>query len=264
MFERRRSAGKIVQLPVEDIHPSPYQARTTFDEQELAGLAQSIRENGLLQPITVRKTDSGYELVAGERRLRACKLAQMGTIPSIVCNFTDQRTAALGLLENLQRADLNPFEQAQGLRDVMVLWDCTQAEAAKRLGMAQPTLANKLRLLQLTGDQRQFILDNGLTERHARAVLRLPENRRSEALIMIAKRKMNARATDLYIDQLLNETAQGKHRISMVKDVRIFVNTIDHAIRLMTDNGVPATAHREERDGYIEYTVRIPTAAAQK
>ena len=263
MFERRRSAGKIVQLPVEDIHPSPYQARTTFDEQELAGLAQSIRENGLLQPITVRKTDSGYELVAGERRLRACKLAKMGTIPSIVCNFTDQRTAALGLLENLQRADLNPFEQAQGLRDVMVLWDCTQAEAAKRLGMAQPTLANKLRLLQLTGDQRQFILDNGLTERHARAVLRLPENRRSEALIMIAKRKMNARATDLYID-LLNETSQGKHRISMVKDVRIFVNTIDHAIRLMTDNGVPATAHREERDGYIEYTVRIPTAAAQK
>ena len=264
MFERRRSAGKIVQLPVEDIHPSPYQARTTFDEQELAGLAQSIRENGLLQPITVRKTDSGYELVAGERRLRACKLAKMGTIPSIVCDLTDQRTAALGLLENLQRADLNPFEQAQGLRDVMVLWDCTQAEAAKRLGMAQPTLANKLRLLQLTGDQRQFILDNGLTERHARAVLRLPENRRSEALIMIAKRKMNARATDFYIDQLLNETSQGRHRISMVKDVRIFVNTIDHAIRLMTDNGVPATAHREERDGYIEYTVRIPTAAAQK
>ena len=231
MFERKKSAGKIFLLPVDDIHPSPYQARTSFDEAELAGLAQSIRENGLLQPITVRKTENGYELVAGERRLRACKLAKMSTIPSILCDYSDHRTAALGLLENLQRADLNPFEQAQGLRDVMVLRDCTQAEA---------------------------------TERHARAVLRLPENRRSEALIMIAKRKMNARATDLYIDQLLNATAQGKHHISMVKDVRIFVNTIDHAIRLMTDNGVPATAHREERDGYIEYTVRIPTAAAQK
>lgn len=265
MFERKKSAGKIHALPIDAIRPSPFQARTSFDEQELAGLAQSIRENGLLQPISVRKTaDGSYELVAGERRLRACKLAKMQTIPAILCNYSDERTAALGLLENLQRENLNPFEQAQGLRDVMVLWDCTQAEAAKRLGMAQPTLANKLRLLQLTGDQRQFILDNGLTERHARAVLRLPENRRSEALIMIAKRKMNARATDLYIDQLLNETSQGKHRISMVKDVRIFVNTIDHAIRLMTDNGVPATAHREERDGYIEYTVRIPTAAAQK
>ena len=191
-------------------------------------------------------------------------MAKMQTMPAILCDYADEKTAAMGLLENLQREDLNPFEQAQGLRDVMVLWDCTQAEAAKRLGMAQPTLANKLRLLQLTQDQRQFVLDNGLTERHARAVLRLPENRRSEALITIAKRKMNARATDLYIEQLLNEAAPGRHRISMVKDVRIFVNTIDHAIRLMTDNGVPATAHREERDGYIEYTVRIPTAAAQR
>ena len=263
MFERRKSAGKIYQLPVEAIRPSPFQARTSFNEQELAGLAQSIRENGLLQPISVRRVEGGYELVAGERRLRACKLAKMHTIPAILCDYPDERTAALGLLENLQREDLNPFEQAQGLRDVIVLWDCTQAEAAKRLGMAQPTLANKLRLLQLTADQRQFVLDNGLTERHARAVLRLPENRRSEAFITIAKRKMNARATDLYIEQLLNETP-GRHRISMVKDVRIFVNTIDHAIRLMTDNGVPATAHREERDGYIEYTVRIPTAAAQK
>ena len=265
MFERKKSAGKIHALPIDAIRPSPFQARTSFDEQELAGLAQSIRENGLLPPISVRKTaDGSYELVAGERRLRACKLAKMQTIPAILCNYSDERTAALGLLENLQRENLNPFEQAQGLRDVMVLWDCTQAEAAKRLGMAQPTLANKLRLLQLTTDQRQFVLDNGLTERHARAVLRLPENRRSEALITIAKRRMNARQTDLYIEQVLNAAAPGRHRISMVKDVRIFVNTIDHAIRLMTDNGVPATAHREERDGYIEYTVRIPTAAAQR
>ena len=264
MFERKKSVGKIYLLPVDAIRPSPFQARTNFDERELAGLAQSIRENGLLQPISVRKIADGYELVAGERRLRACKMAKMEQIPAVLCEYSDQRTAAMGLLENIQREDLNPFEQAQGLRDVMVLWDCTQAEAAKRLGMAQPTFANKLRLLQLTADQRQFILDNGLTERHARAVLRLPENRRSEALITIAKRRMNARATDLYIEQLLSETAKGKHRISMVKDVRIFVNTIDHAIRLMTDNGVPATAHREERDGYIEYTVRIPTAAAQR
>ena len=242
MFERKKSAGKIYFLPIDQIHPSPFQARRTFEEQELAGLAQSIRENGLLQPISVRKAAEGYELVAGERRLRACKLAQMTTIPAILCSYADEQTAALGLLENIQRTDLNPFEQAQGLRDILVLWDCTQAE----------------------GDQRQFVLDNNLTERHARAVLRLPENRRSEALINIAKRRLNARQTDLYIEQLLNSTAKGRHRISMVRDVRIFVNTIDHAIRLMTDNGVPATAHREEKDGYIEYTVRIPTAAAEK
>ena len=247
MFERKKPSGKLLSLPIDQIHPSPFQARKSFDEQELTALAQSIRENGLLQPVTVRRAAEGYELVAGERRLRACQLAKMTTIPAILCSYADDRTAALGLLENIQRADLNPFEQAQGLRDVMVLWDCTQAEAAKRLGMAQPTFANKLRLLQLTADQRQFVLDNNLTERHARAVLRLPENRRSEALITIAKRRLNARQTDSYIEQLLNSPPKAGHRISMVRDVRIFVNTIDHAIRLMTDNGVPATAHRGKR-----------------
>ena len=259
-----RPERKVLWLPAAEIRPNPMQPRRTFEETGLRELAESIRRHGILQPLTVRRTAAGWELVAGERRLRACRLAKMNTIPAILCDYDDERTAALGLLENIQRADLNPFEQAQGLRDVMVLWDCTQAEAAKRLGMAQPTFANKLRLLQLNADQRQFVLDNNLTERHARAVLRLPENRRSEALITIAKRRLNARQTGSYIEQLLNSPPKAGHRISMVRDVRIFVNTIDHAIRLMTDNGVPATAHREEKDGYIEYTVRIPTAAAEK
>ena len=248
MFERKKPVGRVVALPAEQIEPSPFQARRTFDEAELAGLAASIRENGLLQPVTVRRLGPDrYELVAGERRLRACRLAGMEKIPAIIRDCEDHETAALGLLENIQRADLNPFEQARGLQDILALWDCTQAEAARRLGMAQPTLANKLRLLQLT-------------ERHARAVLRLPDNRRSEALIYISAHKLNARATDRYVEQLLNAPPRPpRRRLPMVKDVRIFVNTIDHAIRLMTDNGVPATARREEGDGYIEYTVRIPT-----
>ena len=165
--------------------------------------------------------------------------------------------------QNLQRENLNPFEQAQGLRDILVLWDCTQAEAAKRLGMAQPTLANKLRLLQLNADQRQFVLDNNLTERHARAVLRLPENRRSEALTNIAKRRMNARQTDLYIEQLLNTPAKGRHRISMVKDVRIFLNTIRHSLGLMQRAGVEADMQREDTDDGILLTIRIPKRAKE-
>ncbi len=265
VFERKKPLAKIYALPIGQISPSPYQARRTFDEAELQGLAQSIKENGLLQPVTVRRTEGdSYELIAGERRLRACKLAGMDRIPAIIREYGDEQTAALSLLENIQRMDLNPFEQARGLRDIIELWDCTQAEAARRLGLAQPTLANKLRLLQLTRDQQQFILDKGLTERHARAVLRLPENRRSEALICISRHGMNARATDRYIEQLLDESKKPSRRMPMVKDVRIFINTIDHAIRLMTDNGVPATAHREEGDGYIEYTVRIPTGATGK
>ncbi len=168
-----------------------------------------------------------------------------------------RQTAALGLLENIQRTDLNPFEQAQGLRDILVLWDCTRPRPPSGWAWRSPHWPTSCACCSSRGPA-QFVLDNNLTERHARAVLRLPENRRSEALINIAKRRLNARQTDRYIEQLLNSTAKGRHRISMVRDVRIFVNTIDHAIRLMTDNGVPATAHREEKDGYIEYTVAHP------
>ena len=268
MFEWKKSAGKIYTLPVESIHPSPFQARTVFDEKELAGLAQSIRENGLLQPISVRKVEGGYELVAGERRLRACKLARMETIPAILCDCGDQRTAALGLLENIQREDLNPFEQAQGLRDVIALWDCTQAEAAKRLGMAQPTLANKLRLLQLTTDQRQFVLDNGLTERHARALLRLEDpEQRLAAVEHIGKNQLNVADAEGYIDRLVaqNQTTQPRRRSAyIIKDVRLFLNSVDRGVRLMQTAGVGAKVSRRDTEDAICLTVTIPRAKPQK
>ena len=168
--------GKIVLLPVEQIEPSPFQARTAFDETEIAALAVSILQNGLLQPISVRKTGyHKYQLVAGERRLRACRLAKLERIPAIIQDFDDSETAALGLLENLQRAQLDAFDAARGIREVIRLWNCTQAEAARRLGLSQPALANKLRLLTLTTAQQQLCTAAGLTERHARAVLRLPD-----------------------------------------------------------------------------------------
>ena len=202
--------------------------------------------------------------MAGERRLRAARIAGLREVPCLVAQVGEEDSALLALMENLQRRDLDCWEEAAAIARLISRYGLSQEEAARRLGRAQPTVANKLRLLRLPQEVLTLLRKNGFTERHARAVLRLPENRRSEALITIAKRRMNARQTDLYIEQVLNAAAPGRHRISMVKDVRIFVNTIDHAIRLMTDNGVPATAHREERDGYIEYTVRIPTAAAQR
>ena len=255
---------RVQYIPLGRIRPNPQQPRQGLDEVGLAELAASIRSCGILQPLTVRRAGDGYELVAGERRLRAARIAGLREVPCLVAQVGEEDSALLALMENLQRRDLDCWEEAEALSRLIARYGLSQEEAARRLGRSQPAVANKLRLLQLTGDQRQFVLDNNLTERHARAVLRLPENRRSEALINIAKRRLNARQTDRYIEQLLNSTAKGRHRISMVRDVRIFVNTIDHAIRLMTDNGVPATAHREEKDGYIEYTVRIPTAAAEK
>ena len=268
MFEWKKSAGKIYTLPVESIRPSPFQARTVFDEKELAGLAQSIRENGLLQPISVRKVEGGYELVAGERRLRACQLAKMTTIPAILCSYADDRTAALGLLENIQRADLNPFEQAQGLRDVMVLWDCTQAEAAKRLGMAQPTLANKLRLLRLPEDVRALLRENGLTERHARALLRLqdPEVQRRAAGDMV-RRGMNVAQAEAYVEKLLQSaqvTPPRGRSTYIIKDVRLFLNSVDRGLHLMRQAGVDAGWDRQDTDREILLTIRIPKRASGK
>ena len=258
-FRREKTEGKLLLLEPSQIEPSPWQARTVFSPEEIEGLAESIRQNGLLQPVSVRRTENSYQLIAGERRLRACKQAGLKKIPAILYEQSDEQMAALGLLENLQRRDLNPFDQARGIRDVMTLWGCSQAESASRLGLAQPTLANKLRLLQLTDPQQQYILEHGLTERHARSVLRLPEALRDKALAHMARYKLTVRASDAYVEQLLTEQKTPPRRTPMVRDVRIFLNTINKAIRLMTDNGVPASTTKREGEGYVEYTVRIPT-----
>ena len=180
--------GRIVMLPVDCIEPSPYQARTAFDEPEIAALAVSILQNGLLQPISVRRVGiRKYQLVAGERRLRACRLAKLDKVPAILADYDDSESAALGLLENLQRSQLDPFDTARGIKEVIRLWGCTQAEAARRLGLSQPALANKLRLLTLTPEQQQLCTASHLSERHARAALRLPEGRRTAALEKMAR-----------------------------------------------------------------------------
>ena len=151
MKEKWGEQARVVLLPIDAIDPSPFQARTNFKQNEIKKLAVSILQNGLLQPVSVRPAEGGrYQLIAGERRLRACKLAQLQNIPALVYHFEDEKTAALSLLENLQREQLNPFEQARALRELLDLWDCTQEAGARRLGIAQPTLANKLRLLTLT------------------------------------------------------------------------------------------------------------------
>lgn len=259
LVRKPKVKGKVLLIPIERITPSPFQARTQFNEEEIAQLAVSIMQNGLLQPVTVRKEGEQYQLIAGERRLRACKLAQMEEVPAILCDYQDQQTAALGLLENIQRQNLNPFEQAKGIREMIEMWDCTQEEAAKRLGMAQPTLNNKLRLLSLTEEQQKFCLEHGLTERHARAVLRLESQpARTKALEQFARQGMNARQADAYIQKLLGGKER-KRSVPMVRDVRIFVNTINKAVRLMVDAGVPASTHRIEGEGYVEYTIHIPT-----
>ena len=258
--KKPKETAKVVLLELDFIQPSPFQARRHFDQQELESLAGSIVRNGLLQPISVRRLEKNkYELIAGERRLRAAKLAGLERIPAIITEHDDLSSAVLGLEENTQRQQLNCFEQARGLRELIRLWDCTQAEAAKRLGMAQPTLANKLRLLVLTDAQQQLCLEGNLTERHARAVLALEDaEKRTAVLEQAARRQLTVQQTEQLVQKLLLPPTKARRSV-MVRDVRVFLNTVNHAIQVMVQAGIPATATKKEEEGYIEYTVRIPT-----
>ncbi len=265
--KEKNKAGRVLLLPVDQIEASPYQARTSFDDTEIAALAVSILQNGLLQPVSVRRTGvHKYQLVAGERRLRACRLAKLEKVPAILAEFDDSESAALGLLENLQRAQLDPFDTARGIREVIRLWGCTQAEAARRLGLSQSALANKLRLLTLTADQQRLCAASHLSERHARAALRLPENRRTAALEKMARDGLSVREADKLVDAMLAAPKAGpspvRRTVPMVRDVRFFVNTLQHAVDMMAQKGIPATATCGRRDGCLEYTVRIPVGEA--
>lgn len=255
---------KVVQLNINLIHPNPAQPRRSFSEEELLGLSRSIRTNGLIQPISVRRIKDGYELIAGERRLRACKMAGLTTVACIISDCTPERSAMLAMTENLQRQDLQIFEEAEGIRRLIEEWNVTQEEAALRLGKSQSTLANKLRLLRLTPEEREKITVCGLTERHARALLRITEDKlREKTLNQIIVKHLNVQQTDDLVEKLLNENAAPKSkRTFVIKDVRIFFNTINHAIETMKKSGINAQTLKSETDDYIECVVRIPKAQA--
>ena len=259
MFQKDKL--KLTKLPVSKIQPNPSQPRKLFREEELRSLAQSIQENGLLQPVTVRKEGGVYFLVAGERRLRACKIAGRREIPAIVTDCPPEDSAVLALLENLQRRDLHIFEQANALINLLREWQITQEEAARRLGMSQSALANKIRLLKLSPEEQAEILEHDLTERHARALLRIDDmSLRQKVLRAVVEKKLNVAQTE----ELINLTLQRKEprkrarRTFVAKDIRLFINTIDHAVDAMKTAGIEAQAEKRETAEYIECTVRIP------
>lgn len=256
--------NKIVQIDINSIHPNPAQPRKAFSEQELLALSRSIRVSGLLQPITVRKAAGGYEIVAGERRLRACKMAGLETVACIVTDCSQEDSAVLAMTENLQRQDLQIFEEAEGIRRLIEEWNVTQEEAAARLGKSQSTLANKLRLLKLSESERAKITEAELTERHARALLHISDEKlRAKTLDEIIDRNLNVQQTDTYVERLLSGRRKEKSRhVVVVKDVRVFLNTINHAIETMKKSGINAQSVKSENDDYIECIVRIPKSAA--
>ena len=262
LHREKTKEQRIMQIPTAEIFPNPYQPRVAFSEDELRALSESIRQNGILQPLTVRFAEDHYELIAGERRLRAAKLAGLSTVPCIVMEISDRNSAILALVENIQRADLNCFEEAAALERLITCYGMTQEDAAMQLGRAQSTVANKLRLLRLTEEERERILKYHLTERHARALLRLGSVQdRLEALDKIIRLGLNVEKSELMIDEMIGKSREQdnlRRRSALFKDVRLFTNAISRAVETMQAAGIPAASQKMQFEDYIEYRIPIP------
>ena len=254
----------VIQIPIEEIVPNPYQPRRVFSEKSLEELKNSIESYGVLQPITVRKKNEKFELVAGERRLRAAKLANLKTIPAIVHEVSDETSAVLALLENLQREDLNFIEEALGYENLIKEHNFTQQQLAEKLGKNQSTIANKLRILKLPESIKVSLVQNGLTERHARALLKLPnEELMSQVVSKIIKNELTVKKTEkLVIDILYNieskEDKEKKQNIKCSMSIRIYLNTLKQAYDAILNTGIEAKYNEIDKGDYMEVVVKIP------
>lgn len=263
---------KIHKIPVCRILPNPAQPRKYFDSNETLRLADSIRLHGILQPLCVRKPVTGgdiedfrgiYELICGERRLRAAKLLGLEEVPCIIIEADSLKSAELAIIENLQREDLNIFEEANALAALINLYGLTQEEVAAKISSSQSYVANKLRLLRFDELEQKIIVEKHLTERHARALLRIPDTRmRRATLDTIVERGYNVAEAEEFVSRLINETSpkktEPKTRSALVKDIRIFYNTLDRAVDIMNRAGIDAKAHKKDLGDMYEITVRIP------
>lgn len=257
--EKPRTAGQVLLIPNDQIYPNPNQPRQVFDQEELVNLAISIRMNGILQPITVRQTDKGYELVSGERRLRASRLAGLISIPCIVVDVNNMKSAVFALIENLQRQNLNYFEEALAIERLMNEYGISQEDAARRLGKAPSTVSNKLRLLSLPEKARICLMENGLTERHARALLKLDKDEVMDVLDKIIERKLNVTQTEELVEDIVNKKDMPKRQTKrMFSDVKIFLNTINSAVDTMKKSGIGADIKREDTGESYIYRIEIP------
>ena len=253
---------RILELPIGAISPNPAQPRRLFEPEALEELSASIGLHGILQPLTVRRKEGHWELVAGERRLRAAKLSGLKTVPCIEAKISDRESALLALVENLQRRDLHYFEEAAAISQYIQDCGITQEEAARALGRSPSALANKLRLLRLSPQCREKLLEAGLTERHARTFLRLEdEEQRLKAIDTAAEKKLNVAQTEQLVERLLAQAqapAAPGRRTFILKDVRFFLNSVERGLQLMREAGVRADQQRQETEEEIILTIHLP------
>ena len=256
-------SGRVLYLPVDQISPNPRQPRTVFCQEELEELARSIQSLGILQPLTVRRQEGSWELIAGERRLRAARMAGLTQVPCLSVQTDGQSSALLALVENLQRRDLDFWEEATALRAFLDVYHLSQEEVARRIGKSQSAVANKLRLLKLSTETIALLRECGASERHARALLRLPPELQVQAARQIGEQALTVAKTECLVDQLLSggPPPPRKRPTFIVKDVRIFLNTITHSLDVMRSAGVDAQCDREDTEEEILLTIHIPRRA---
>ncbi len=262
MAVQGQAGEHILELPVDAIRPNPRQPRRTFEPDALAALAESVRRHGLLQPLTVRRTGDSWELVAGERRLRAARMAGLATVPCLERPADDADSALLALVENLQRQDLHYLEEAEAIAAYLHQTGTSQEEVARRLGRSASAVANKLRLLRLSPACREILVSAGLSERHARCLLRLAdEGERTAAARHMAAHHLNVAQAEQYVERRLAALCSpppAGRRTFILKDVRLFLNSVDRGLRLIRDAGVDARTERAETEEDIILTIHIP------
>lgn len=257
------SKNTLYSIPVEQIRRNPHQPRKVFDEASLFELAESIRSCGVIQPLNVRRLgENAYELISGERRLKASKLIGLKKVPAIIMNIEEEKSAVLALIENLQRENLSFFEEAEAYEKLLNEFSMTQDELAFKLGKSQSAIANKLRLLKLDKKIREKAMENNLTERHCRALLRIPKaETREKVFRVIIEKKLNVTETEKYIDALFfeekREKAQKSRIIPLFKDIRIFTNTVSQAVDMMKKAGIDTKTKKHETEDFVEYFIRI-------
>ena len=254
------SKRQILELPVSSIYPNPHQPRQHFNAAALRELSRSIARVGVIQPLSVRRTSAGWELIAGERRWRAAQMAGLATVPCISVEADEENSSLLALIENLQREDLDVWEEAAALQKMIQTFGLSQEETGRRVGISQSAVANKLRLLKLPEDVIEGLRQANLTERHARALLRLPSPELQRTVLKhIIQCQLNVAATERYIDKLCLATPKQKKAVPIyrTKDVRLFLNTIHKGLAIMQSAGVNARCDKEETDREIALTIHI-------
>jgi ParB family chromosome partitioning protein len=265
----KSSGSKILDIPLAQISRNPFQPRREFKDEEIKELARSIQQYGVIQPVIVRKFGNGFQLIAGERRYRACKILGMGAIPAIMQEMDDAHAAAVSLIENLQRKELNYFEEAEAYARLINDFGMTQDEVAQRIGKSQSSVANKLRLLRLPKEVRRFIITDSITERHSRALLKLNSSEmQKEVLRMIYEKDLTVKETDQVVEKLRennlpqesNQVNKGQQVSLVIKDARIFLNTIKETVNRAKQVGLDMSISEKETETEYEIFIRLPKA----